>query len=449
MNVTTYRIFNTFNTSLISTIEPENVQAILATKFNDFELGKDRRENFAEVLGNGIFTAEREPWQHYRHQLKPQFTRNQVSDLDSADRHLNVLFKALPEENAQGWIENVDFMPMIYRFTMDVSTEFLFGHSVNSQSHIIHSQDSSNHQDVKADAEFAAAMNYAQEIIAYRFRLRSFWWLVRPKKFRAAVRTLNSFADRFVNEALEADPKTTEIGEEGSNKKFVLLKELVKDCRDPVEIRSQVLQILLAGRDTTSSMLSWTILLLSRHPAEYEALRQTILATYGTEANPTQDITFESLKACKPLTYAMYETLRLFPLVPMNGRMAVRDTVLPVGGGPDGRQPMVVRKGEQAGFSAYVMHRRKDLYGEDADEFRPARWEGRKLGWEFVPFSGGPRVCLGQQYALNEAGFVLVQLLRRFDKLEALDMTGKIKKGLTIVLSPGDGVKVRLHRASE
>lgn len=94
------------------------------------------------------------------------------------------------------------------------------------------------------------------------------------------------------------------------------------------------------------------------------------------------------------------------------------------------------------------MHRRHDIWGEDADEFRPSRWEGRKLGWEFVPFSGGPRVCLGQQYALNNAGYVLTKLLQKYDQIEALDMVKPLNKGLAIVLAPGDGVKVRMHRAS-
>lgn len=450
LNTTTYRLHNLFNSSVVITIEPENIQALLATKFNDFELGKARRENFSDVLGNGIFTAERGPWEHYRHQLKPQFTRDQVSDLDSADKHLNVLFKVLPEANAQGWVENVDLMPYLYRFTLDVSTDFLFGHSVNSQSHVLHSQDSSNSQELNEEAKFAAAMNYAQEMIAYRFRLRSFWWLIRSKKLQQAIKTLQSFAERFVTKALEEDAKPSPAAEEKTEKKkYFLLSELVKETRDPIELRDQTLHVLLAGRDTTSAMLGWAILLLSRDPREYHSLRQTVLATFGSESNPAQEITFESLKACKPVIHVLYEALRLFPLVPMNSRVAVRDSILPVGGGPDGRQPIAIRKGEQAGFSAYVMHRRKDLFGEDSDEFRPARWEGRKLGWDFVPFSGGPRICLGQQYALNEGAFVLVRLLQKFDRVEAMDMTGKIKKGLAIVLSPGDGVKVRLHKATE
>lgn len=67
--------------------------------------------------------------------------------------------------------------------------------------------------------------------------------------------------------------------------------------------------------------------------------------------------------------------LRLHPIVPANSRVCVTDTTLPVGGGPDGKSPIFVKKGTQINYQVYVMHRRKDLYGEEADEFRPERWE--------------------------------------------------------------------------
>ncbi len=80
--------------------------------------------------------------------------------------------------------------------------------------------------------------------------------------------------------------------------------------------------------------------------------------------------------------------LRLYPVVPMFARMASADTVLPVGGGKDGGSPLFVQKGQIASLSSYAMHRRNDIYGEDADEFRPERWETLRPGWGYLPFSG-------------------------------------------------------------
>ena len=80
-----------------------------------------------------------------------------------------------------------------------------------------------------------------------------------------------------------------------------------------------------------------------------------------------------------------------------NARDAVDDTYLPLGGGPDGKSPLFVPKGGVVAWSLFAMHRRKDYYGEDAEEFRPERWETLRPGWEYLPFNGGPRICLGRK----------------------------------------------------
>lgn len=97
--------------------------------------------------------------------------------------------------------------------------------------------------------------------------------------------------------------------------------------------------------------------------------------------------------------------LRLYPSVPINSRTALEATTIPTGGGPDGTQPLMIRKGEAVGYSVYVMHRMNKLYGEDADKFRPERWDPdvknavnlKNIGWGYLPFGGGPRICLGRK----------------------------------------------------
>jgi cytochrome P450 len=415
MGTATYRIFGLFNRSIVTTSEPQNVQALLATQFNDFDLGPSRRDNFHSFIGNGIFTAEGSAWAHYRAQLKPQFTRDQVSDLESADRHLNHLFRALPAPDSEGWAPEVDLMPMIYRFTMDVSTEFLFGTSVNSQSSAASATKTAEQEE---NAAFADAMNYCQEYISWRIRLGTFYYLANSKKFQQSCQTVKSFGDKFVKLALERAKDTTSPTSNSKNpeenerkekkEKFILLDALIAETQDPIELRDQVLQTLLAGRDTTASLISWVLLLLSRSPSHYDSIRATILSHFGTAANPKQPLTFATLKSCKEITYMFYETLRLYPLVPLNGRMALKDTTLPTGGGPKRDQPIAIKRGEQVGFSAYVMHRRHDIWGSDADEWKPERWEGRKLGWEWVGFSGGPRVWYVLSPTSNWTYFIIL-----------------------------------------
>ena len=91
---------------------------------------------------------------------------------------------------------------------------------------------------------------------------------------------------------------------------------------------------------------------------------------------------------------------RLYPQLPVNVRIASKDTIIPCGGGPDGLSPVMIPKDKGIGWSTYHMHRQKELYGADADSYRPERWETGELdsiGWGFMPFHGGPRLCLGSR----------------------------------------------------
>ncbi|KAF7940384.1 uncharacterized protein EAE98_000511 [Botrytis deweyae] len=452
MGVGTYRIFNPFH-SLISTSDPQNMQAILATNFTDFELGPSRSQNMFELLGNGIFTADGEAWAHYRQQLKPQFSRDQISDLEAADHHLQILYRALPQTSS----EEVDLLPLLLRFTMDVSTEFLFGKSVNSQTTALQSIDSGNNTELQAEEKFVQAMSYSQDYIIFRVKLFKLWWLARSQKFLDACQICKDYSADFVQRALSstspksASPNTSPPAPNPEKEeKYILLNALATQTRNPTELRDQMLHLLLAGRDTTAALLAWTLLLLSRNPARYTKYRSIILAHFGPLSS-SSPLSFTTLKTCKTLTHILYETLRLYPIVPMNSRVATRDTVLPVGGGSDGKKPIVVRRGERIAYSTYVMHRRGDIWGEDALEWKPERWEGRRLGWEFGGFSGGARVCIGQQYALNEASFVIARFLQKYERIEAVDMNGEdgmLGKKLSLTMSPYE-VRVRLFAAGE
>ena len=169
--------------------------------------------------------------------------------------------------------------------------------------------------------------------------------------------------------------------------------------------------------------------------------------------------------------------LRLFPSVPVNNRTAQETTVLPAGGGVDGSSPILIRKGQNVAYCVYAMHRRKDLYGADAEEFRPERWEDESMplkkqsltsAWGYLPFNGGPRVCLGQEFGLTEAGYAIVRILQESPKIEAasferpqvqrwhgysshhnqaVERTAKERQKMTLVMSLGDGCPMRFWRS--
>ncbi|KAI9718169.1 MAG: hypothetical protein M1828_006801 [Chrysothrix sp. TS-e1954] len=151
------------------------------------------------------------------------------------------------------------------------------------------------------------------------------------------------------------------------------------------------------------------------------------------------------------------QLLRLYPSVPINSRAAKVTTTLPRGGGEHGEGPVLVRKGEAVGYCVYAMHRRKDIYGPDALDFRPERWESDELkdvGWGYLPFNGGPRACLGQDFALLEAAYTVTRLIQVFGKIEMVEdekksdtsHIGEERQTLTLVVASGEGCRVKMVR---
>ena len=384
-----------FGRMIFSTIEPKNIQTIMALKFKDFEIGEIRHGAFRPLLGKNIFTSDGPFWEHSRALLRPQFARENINDLASAEYNVQALFEVIPTD-ASGWTAEVDLQPHFFRLTLDGITEFFFNDNVNSQLAAAGMAPISSDAAARLAADqggddmgFAEAFNVAEEGIAYRFRLQGLYWLANGSKFRKACKTVQEFASAAVQRVLSSGKShTTKTG-------YSLLESLSQESQDATELRDQCLGLLLAGRDTTAALLGWIFTVFIIHPEVFHKLRSAILEEFGL--NDPEEITFAKLKRCRYLQYVINETLRLYDPVPLNSRDAIRDTILPVGGGPDGTEPVAIRKGQTVAFSPYAMHRRADIWGPDVMEFKPERWEGRKYDWAFLPFSGGPRICLGRK----------------------------------------------------
>lgn len=424
----------------IITMEPENVKAILATRFKDFAIAPFRQPALHPFLGDGIFTTDGPHWAASRAMIRPNFSRDQVADLDAFEDHFRDLLKAMPDGFGAEGEEGFDLQELFFRFTIDSATEFLFGKSVRSLS--------AEGAD-EAEARFAEAFTVAQAEGLDLIRLGPLARLLGAKRRLStgerAVDVVHAYVDQFVDEAvryregLEMGEKSEE-GEEG--KKYVFLHELAKQTKDKRRLRDELLNVLLAGRDTTASLLGNLFWVLSKRPDVWAKLREEIEQQLGGKTP-----TYEELRNMKYLKWCLNESLRLHPVVPLNSRMCVADTVFPVGGGPDGKAPVFVKKGTIASYSVFAMHRRKDIYGPDADEFRPERWESLRVGWEYLPFNGGPRICVGQQYALTEASYVTVRLAQEFKTLRSTDPSDVWQEQIALTLCSGNGCRVALTPA--
>lgn len=268
-------------------------------------------------------------------------------------------------------------------------------------------------------------------------------WTHHDKKFTEACATVHAFADKFVKKALEIRGRKLDLKDdksEGSRKQYVFLNELAQDCNDPVMLSDQIVNMLLAARDTTAGLLSFIFFTLARRPDVWQKLRTEVLE--GWE----EPMTYEALQRMTYLRYVIQETLRLFPPIATNSRMANKDVAIPYGGGPDGKSPLFLKKNSVITYSTFVMHRRKELFGADADTFNPERWEKLRPGWEYLPFNGGPRICPGQRFAITEAGYTTARLVKHFARIENHDPT-EFREQLTLSLTLNNGVQVAMATA--
>ncbi|RFU72447.1 cytochrome p450 [Trichoderma arundinaceum] len=437
------------NQRICFTADPENIKAMLATQFHDFGKGERFHEEWSDFLGDSIFTTDGAQWHNSRQLIRPQFTRDRVSDLHCFESHIQTLFKAMANggplqgenqavdlSSANG--RRIDACDLFFRYTLDVATDFLLGNDVKSLS--------------TPKQDFAESFNDVQRIQNILVRVSRLRWLIPKRAYFAGLRVINHFVNHFIQRALRMSPDEL-AAHTKSDKDYTFLHELASFTRDPKMLRDQIVAVLLAGRDTTASTLSWAIYELSRHPQAVTRLRNEILETVGEDRLPTYD----HLKNMPYLKAVLNETLRLYPVVPFNVRVALKDTTLPRGGGPDGSEPLPVLKDTPIGYSTLVMQRRPDLYPPasetfaDPGVFSPERWAvWHPKPHDYIPFNAGPRICIGQQFALTEMSYTLCRLFQRFERVQSFMHEidgGKPLLKSDIVLSPGQGVHVAFWEA--
>ncbi|KAF8055214.1 cytochrome P450 monooxygenase pc-1 [Lyophyllum atratum] len=414
---------------MVFTSSPEHIKLILATDFNNYEKGKRIHNVMFSVLGSGVFNSDGDMWKFHRSMTRPFFTRDRISDFDLFDRHSNIAISLIKERMRSG--HAIDFQDLMSRFTLDSATEFLFGNCVHSlTAGLPYPHNATDIPPISTSPhangadEFASAFLEAQEVVSSRERYGWIWPLAEiwEDKTEKPMKIVNAYLDPIVQEAIKKKNAAPESAEEKSSAHVEdgdsLLDHLVSLSSDPVVLKDETLNIMIAGRDTTAATLTYIMYFLSMYPAVNERLREEILANVG----PTRRPDYDDIKDMKYLRAVINETLRLYPIVPFNSRQSVKATTWP---SPDPtKEPIYVPAGTKSSYSVFVMHRRKDLWGPDAEEFDPDRFLDErhkkylaKNSFIFLPFNAGPRICLGQQFAYNEMSFMIIRLLQQFSSV--------------------------------
>ena len=247
-------------TKAYGTIEPANMEAILSTNFKgkgprfsseipetrdrivnetDFGMGP-RRDITFPMFGDGIFTQEGAAWKLSRDLLRPQLQHKQYENLEVFREAVDNLIQQIQETSN----DPIDLQPLFFRLTLDTTTAFLFGESVESLKT----------PEAVGEKTFATSFNTAQQWVTKRYRLLDLYWLINGKEFRDACKAVHDFADQIIERNLSPDRVTT-----GVAGRYVFLDTVAEKTRDRAALRGQIINLLTAGRDTTACLLSWTL----------------------------------------------------------------------------------------------------------------------------------------------------------------------------------------------
>lgn len=236
-----------------------------------------------------------------------------------------------------------------------------------------------------------------------------------------------------------------------------MVGELVKETQDRDSLRHQIMNLFFPARDSTAIGVSNVFFQLARHPRVWDKLREEVVNTAPGA------LSIELLNSMKYLRNVIDESgsltafqsvimieltssgLRLHSPVGHAARTCLKDSTLPRGGGPDGKLPIFVPKGQFIGIHFDAMQRDPDLWGADAEEFRPERWETYRAGWEYTPFLGGPRICPAKQMVLTETAYVVVRLVQEFKSIECRDPETMYLERQRMTTESRNGVQVALY----
>ncbi|XP_010504571.1 PREDICTED: cytochrome P450 94B3-like [Camelina sativa] len=389
----------------VMTANPANVEYMLKTKFDSFPKGERFISILEDFLGRGIFNSDGEMWLKQRKTASSEFSTKSLRDfvMNNVTVEINIRLVPVLEEGATTG-KLIDLQDILERFAFDNICKLAF--NVDTAC-------------LGADGvSFMRAFETATEIISKRFQsVVSYSWKIKKKLnigservLRESIATVHKFADEIVRQRIDQGRSTSDDEKEDLLSRFISDEEM----NSPEMLRDIVISFILAGRETTSSALSWFFWLLSTHPeVEHKILQELNSIRERTGKRVGEVYGFEDLKLMTYLHAALTESLRLYPPVPVDTMSCAEDNVLPDG--------TFVGKDWGISYNAFVMGRMESIWGKDCDRFDPERWIDETTGgfrsespYKFPAFHAGPRTCLGKEMAYIQMKSIVAAVLERF-----------------------------------
>lgn len=388
-------------------------------------------------LGLGLLTSTGNKWRSRRKMLTPTFHFTILEEfLDVMNEQSNILVNKLEKHVNQ---EVFDCFMYIALCALDIICETAMGKNIGAQSN--------------NDSEYVRAVYRMSDMVHRRMKTPWFWldfsFLLFKEgwEHKRTLKIVHNFTNNVIteraneikrNEKCKGDDKGTTF----KNKRKAFLDLLLNVTDDEgkklshEDIREEVDTFMFEGHDTTAAAINWTLYLLGTNPEVQKTLDNELDEVFGKSDRPA---TLEDLKKLKYLECVIKESLRIFPSVPLIARYLNQNCEI-------GGYSLV--KGSQALIVPYALHR-DPKYFPDPEEFKPERFfpenvKGRHP-YAYVPFSAGPRNCIGQRFAMMEEKTILSCILRHFwvesnQKREELGLSGEL------ILRPTKGIWIKLKR---
>ncbi|MEM8530500.1 MAG: cytochrome P450 [Chloroflexota bacterium] len=387
------------------------VQTILVDHAADFEKSPILRYFGGPVLGNGLLTSENEFHKRQRKLIAPAFQHRRISGY--AD-----IMASYSEQLQQPWQtgETIDVAHEMMRLTLWIVGKTLFDTDVLTEA-----------EDV-GDALTEAMLSFNAKISS-PIPTPLTWPTPQNRRFFNAVKRLDDIIYHIIQKRRES---TDDHGDLLS----ILLQSHYEDdgsFMTDQQVRDEVMTLFLAGHETTANAMAWSWYLLTQNPVVYTRLREEVDRVLAGRTPTTDDLpnlpyTLQVLK----------EAMRLYPPAHMISRQAQRDLTIA------GYQ---IPAGTIVAISPYAIHRRSD-YFPDPERFDPERWtpehEEQLPRHAYMPFGGGPRVCIGNHFAMMEGQIILATLAQRTKFTLAADQ--RVEPETLATLRPRNGIKMTVER---
>lgn len=395
-------------------LNPEDVHAVLVSQSKSLEKPEMLRKILQSSFGNGLFTSSGKLWRKQRKLMQPTFHHAHISQYAGRmKKHIEAMLETWSDGATRILDEDM------HHLTFSIAVDSLFSTDASATS-----------------SEVAQAMNDLNVGVAAQgdsllLQMLPEWFPVPAlQKKQHGANTLT----RLVNEMMA---ERRELGEANSPVDLLSMLLFTRDeetgeTMDDSQIRDELVTLFIAGHETTAVTLGWVWALLAQHP-DVEAKLHAELDSVLKGQSPT----VEHLSQLTYTNQVIKETLRLYP----PAWFLMRQIIEPVEINGES-----FSKGQLIMLIPYATHR-DERYFEQADNFMPERWEGdfehQLPRGAYFPFGTGPRVCIGNGFAMMEAQLAVATIAQHY-RIELIDKAERT--GKTTTLGFAHPVRVKLHR---